>query len=256
MKIPSDRNTLLAGAATVAVLAGGWFGLISPAMAHHGELTAQTEASESSSSSMRARLPVLRAQLDGIAPRVDELRTLGERVTATIDQPVLLEQLRAIAAASGIDGVRNVEVGLPSMVTAPAAPTSPVSAEGMTAEDTAAAADPDDPLGTPPPSAAAVLASYNVTMEVRGSQAQVRDFLTGLQQAPRLVVVTSSSMQLSADGTATMRIDATYFLQQVDVEGLASQIEALVDRDAPAADATAEQDGAEPEPAVSEPAQG
>lgn len=231
MKIPRDRNTLLAAGATFVVLTGGWFALISPALAHHGELVTQTEASQSSSNSMRARLPMLRAQLEGIAPRVDELRTLGERVTATIDQPALLEQLRAIAAASGIDGVRNVEVGLPSMVTAQSAPTSPVSAEGMTAEDVAG--DLDDPLGSAPPSAAAVLASYNVTMEVHGSEPQVRDFLTGLQQAPRLVVVTSSSMQLSADGTATMRIDATYFLQQVDVEGLASQIETLVERDSP-----------------------
>ena len=39
-----------------------------------------------------------------------------------------------------------------------------------------------------------------------------------------------------------MNVEATYYMQQVDVEGLASHIEALVARDAPAA--TDEQDAA------------
>ncbi|WP_251151317.1 hypothetical protein [Cellulosimicrobium sp. Marseille-Q4280] len=258
MMIPRDRKTLIAGGVTLAILAGGWFGAVSPALAHHGDLSAQTQASESASQSMRSRLPLLRAQLDGIAPRVNELRSLGERVTATIDQPVLLQQLGAIAQAAGIDGVRNVDVGLPSMVTAPVAPAATASAEGQTAADTAEVVDgagDTDPLSAPPP-AAAVLASYNVTMEVRGSQAQVRDFLTGLQEASRLVVVTSSSMQLSDDGSATMRIEAVYFLQQVDVDGLASQIEALVNRDAPAEDEAADTEPQASETADAEPEQG
>lgn len=259
MRIPNDRKTLIAGGVTLALLAGGWFGAISPALGKNSEVAAQTETSEASSESMRARLPLLRAQLDGVAPRVSELRSLGERVTATIDQPVLLEQLRSIAQAAGIDNPRNVEVGLPSMITAPASPAASASAEGQTAEQTAA--DGEDSVSTPAPAASSVLASYNVTMEVRGSQPQVRAFLTGLQEGSRLIVVTSTSMQLDAgDGTATMRIQATYFLQQVDVEGLASQIEALVAKDAPAADPEASPEvGAAPEvqpTAPAEPAEG
>lgn len=250
MRIPRDRKTLIAGGVTLALLAGGWFGAISPALGRNSEIAAQTEASEASSEAMRGRLPLLRAQLDGIAPRVSELRSLGERVTATVDQPVLLEQLRAIAQAAGIDNARNVEVGLPSMITAPA---TSASVEGQTAEQTALdGEDAPSAPSTPAPVASSVLASYDVKMEVRGSEAQVRAFLTGLQEGSRLIVVTSSSMQLDAgDGTATMRIQATYFLQQVDVEGLASQIEALVAKDAPTADteepADAEADAASAE---------
>jgi Tfp pilus assembly protein PilO len=253
MRIPRDRKTLIAGGVTLALLAGGWFGAISPELGKNSELAAQTEASEASSEAMRGRLPLLRAQLDGIAPRVSELRSLGERVTATIDQPVLLEQLRAISQAAGIDNPRNVEVGLPSMITAPVAPAASASVEGQTAEQTVV--DGEDTPSAPAPAASSVLASYNVTMEVRGSQAQVRAFLTGLQDGSRLIVVTSTSMQLDAsDGTATMRIQATYFLQQVDVEGLASQIEALVAKDAPAAGPEAAPETAPTEP--TEPAEG
>ena len=52
MTILRDRKTLIAAGATVAVLAGGWFGVVSPAVDKHSELVAQTEASQASSDTM------------------------------------------------------------------------------------------------------------------------------------------------------------------------------------------------------------
>lgn len=221
MRIPQDRRTLLACAAAGVIVAGGWFGLLSPALSDHASIAAQRATLESANEQMKARLPALQSQLADIAPRVDELRALGARVPAAIDQPALLQEMQAMAAASGMEAAHNVAIGLPTMVEVNPGAAAPLPGPGPA----------DDPLSAADlPEQKAVIASHSVQIEVRGSEAQVRDFLVNVQNSSRLVIVNTSGLQVAKDGTATMRISATYFLQQVDVDGLASQIEALVAR--------------------------
>ncbi|WP_146837996.1 hypothetical protein [Cellulomonas hominis] len=235
--IPRDKGTLAAAGATLVVLTAGWFGLLAPTLAEHAGLVAQTQQADASSQEMGRKLPALRSELDDIAPRVDSLRELGQRVPSTIDQSALLRQLEDLAAASGIPSVRLTNVGLPTMVESPAAvvpdaiataaPGADLPSASDTEESTSGKGEPELPTS---PAASAALASYEVTMEVAGSEPQVRDFLAGLQSGERLALVNTSALQVLEDGTATLQLKATFFLQQVDVEGLASQIEDLLAR--------------------------
>jgi len=105
-------------------------------------------------------------------------------------------------------------VTVPQLV-APSAPGASVTGDGAE-------------VAAPPADTAGVIASYSVTMSVKGTGNQVVAFLQALGQSPRLNVVSATSVSGSADAeTATATITATFYLQQVDVDQIALQIEEL-----------------------------
>jgi len=226
--LPKDKATLIAGTACVAVLAGGWFALVSPALSQADETRTETQGVEASSESMRHQIPLLQAQLADITPRVQGLRDLGRKVTPTVDQPGLLDQLQSIASSAGVSSISNLTVGLPGLIDSPTPSTDrPVPAPDSTNLPGADASDEPTSVPTPGPAQPSVLASYEVSMTVTGSQPAVRQFVAGLQDGERLALVTRSDLSVDGDGNAKMQVRATMFLQQVDIEGLASQIEDL-----------------------------
>ena len=198
-----QRTTMIALAATVVVALGGWFGLISPQLDARSDIQAERASVDDSIQEMNSRLPVLMTQLEDITPQVEVLRDLSAKVPPAIDQPTLYADISQIAADAGISSIDNIAVSVPQMVTGQEGSEGDVENEGPT-----------------------VLAAYTLTIQLRGNYGQVAKFLQGLGDAPRMSEVTYTSVAgEGSEATATVR--ATLFLQQVDAEGLASQIEAL-----------------------------
>lgn len=220
------KPVLLGTAAIMLTAAAGYTLVISPQSADTTAVNSQLVAVHASNAAAAVQIPALKARLADISGTVTALRNLSGQVPPVIDLPSLYQQLDAVAAQAG-DGVKvtNVTLTIPALVTT----TANVPAVAPT--DTATATTPDAstaPTPAPTPAAAAVLASYQVTMEVQATPAEAAKFLTALGQMPRMSVVTATSLTSGSSSSAgTAHILATLYLQQVDVDALAAQIEAL-----------------------------
>lgn len=224
------RKEIVIGAVAVcAIGAAGYFGLISPQNAATTDLRAQVTSLEAANAATAAQLPELKNQLSTISGNVENLRQMSAKVPPQIDLPGLYRELATVAASAGVvGGAQDVTVSQPQLVTTQAAAPA-------TATDTEAAATQQDATAEQPATAAtdtaasrtSPIASFDVSMSVKGTVGQTIAFLQALKDAPRLSVVSSTSLTVDDQGVATMAIRAKYFLQQVDVDGLVSQIEAL-----------------------------
>lgn len=224
-----DIRIVGASLGAVALLAGGYFLAVAPQNASTAETREEAETITAESERTLATIPGLRAQLADIAPEVDYLRQLSTQVPPQINLPDLYAELDAAAAAAGIPSAENVTVSTPVLVTpetadlpAPAEGEAPVEApvdDGALAEEGATA--PAAPAAT-----AAVIARYDVSLTVMGNPEQISAFLGALDNSGRMNTITSTNITSGEDGRAT--IQAVFYLQQVDVDGIAQQIEDLV----------------------------
>lgn len=235
------KPTLLGAVASVVTAAGAYLLAISPQAVATAELRTELESARSANEASAAQIPTLKAQLADISGDVQALRALSQQVPPSIDLPALYAELDTVAAQVG-GGVKvtNVSVTVPSLLTAdPAA--APAATDPATADladpNAAATVDPNaatDPNATgetaagPNPAPAAVLASYEVTMTIEASPEQGAAFIKALGRTKRLNVVTTSGVSGGSEAEGgTLNVTATFYLQQVDVDGLAAQIEAL-----------------------------
>lgn len=228
------KPTLLGAVACVLTAAGGYVLIINPQGVATTELKSELESAQSANRAAAAQIPALRAQLEDISGGVESLRALSQQVPPAIDLPTLYDELDAVAAQVG-GGVKvtNVSVTIPSLLTAaatdPGAPTDPNATPATpTPDPSAAPAAPNAAAPEQTPEPAAVLASYEVTMALEATPEQAAAFLQALGQTKRLNVVSTSGVSGGAEEEGgTLNVTATFYLQQVDVDGLAAQIEAL-----------------------------
>lgn len=226
-----DIRIVGASLGAVALITGGYFLAVAPQNAATADTRAEAETISAESERTLATIPGLRAQLADIAPEVDYLRQLSTQVPPQINLPDLYAELDAAAAAAGIPSAENVTVSTPILVTpenadlpaptdgsAPAPAPAPVE-EGVETEEGAAA--PAAPAAN-----AAVIARYDVSLTVMGNPSQISAFLGALDNSGRMNTITATNITSGEDGRAT--IQAVFYLQQVDVDGIAQQIEDLV----------------------------
>lgn len=225
------KPTLLGALAVTVTAAGGYLGLIAPQADAAAQVRSELATVEAANIAAEAKIPELKAQLDNITDSVQGLRELSRQVPASIDMPTLYAEINQVAQNAGPGvSISNVSVTVPSLLTPPdQVPTGEPAEPADTSQDTGTDTTADEPAApeaevTPSPSA--VLASYQVSIEAKAGPDQAAAFLEALDKMPRLNVVSVTGMTVTGD-TATIRVAATLFLQQVDVDGLASQIEAL-----------------------------
>lgn len=249
-----DKPTAIAALVAVALGAGGYFGLISPQQTDKADLADQLRSQQETNERLKAQLPTLKDRLQGITGQVDALRELSARVPPQIDQGTLYQQLRDLGAQAGVEELTNISVSVPQMVQTPTAPAAPAQ-DDLDAELDAELTDGTDPAEQPadpgqaPTASGPVLAYYDVSMSVRGTSDQIVAFLAALRDAPRISIVSSSSLSGDAE-SSTLNISARMFLQQVDVDGLAAQIEQLAESAKDGTGAAQEQDASTTEPTV------
>lgn len=166
--------------AVLAVLAAGWFLLISPVRAQVADLGAQTQEQHQAGDALRTQLDVLRAQAAQLPAEQAKLAAVRTKIPDGLQMPALLATLTATAGSAGVDLVSVV----PGAVTPVVAPVT----AGATVRLPSAGSTP-----------AAGLSSATVATTVVGSYAQVEQFLDGLEQLPRAYKVTAVTLAPGAD---------------------------------------------------------
>ena len=184
----------------MAVLAAGWFLLISPKKAEAADLVAQTATQEATNDGLRTQLEVLKAQAKDLPKKQAELARVQAKIPDNPALPTLIRALTSAASASGVELV-SVTPGAPVAVAAAvtATPPTPVPA----AEGAAAAAAPADGAAPAAPAAAGAagtptavapagtLAAIPLGINVVGGYFEVAQFLSEIEQLPRALRVTA-----------------------------------------------------------------
>lgn len=211
--------------AAVSVIAAGalsWVLLINPFMQETETMNLELADLTSANSAMEAEVPVLRTELSNIAPRVAELEALSTKVPAVLDQPLLYKQLDAIAEQSGVDKPTSLDVQPPTpVVIAPAAPP-PVTNSADDAEGASAPAPA-------PVEQAPAMAQYTVSFTISGDTSKILDFFENLRNGPRMAILSGATIDIAEDGVAKVSLSPTFYLQQVDVQGIADQLQQLLE---------------------------
>lgn len=196
----------------VAVLGLGFLLGVQPQLAAIATANTERAAVEATNAAAEAKLAALKKQFEGIDELKAELATLVESVPTGANAPELVDQLDALA--------KGIGVTLTSITVADAQPYTPVEAVAAPAPEPApesgeASADavvvvpePVAPPGAPPltnplvtPGNVAVL---QVQVSVKGSYAQVLDYVNGLQSGKRLFLVTALSTTASSENNGVV----------------------------------------------------
>ena len=159
-----------------AVLAAGWFLLVSPKNSEAADLETQAGAQVSANSVLVTQLAFLKSQAKDLPKQQARLAAIAAKIP---DNPALPALLRALSNAAASAGVELVTI----------APAAPAAFIGPRSAPTAAAA--------PAPKAAAspvVLQSIALTINVVGGYFQVEQFLDGVESLSRSLKVTGFTL--------------------------------------------------------------
>ena len=181
-------------AAVLAVLAGGWFLLVSPTRSDAEALRVQAEEQTVANDRVRTQLQVLQAQADALPQQRARLAEVAARIPETADLPALIRALTAAAAAGDVEFVSLVP-GPPAPVAAPVAPVVAPSGEpdgGTTAPTTTTAGG----------STAGTLHAIPVTLSVVGGYYQVERYVAALEDLPRALRITGLNLAPGANPVA------------------------------------------------------
>ena len=201
----------------LAVMAAGWFLLISPKKAEAADLVAQTSEQEATNDGLRTQLQVLKAQAKDLPKKQADLARVSAKIP---DNPALPSLIRALTTAASSAGVQLVSLtpGAPVPVAPPpgtvVAPAEPAAAQEVPPADPAAApapapapAAPGAPAapaapGAPAAGTAGSLATIPLSINVIGGYFEVAQFMSELENLPRAVRVTGLTVAPGASPTA------------------------------------------------------
>ncbi|MCW2671713.1 MAG: hypothetical protein JWP14_302 [Frankiales bacterium] len=166
----------LAAVASLVILAGGWFLLVSPKRSDAASLRSQTSDKQRANELLASQVATLKSQAKELPAQQAKLAAVAAKIPNNGAMPTLIRSLNKAAADTGVELV-SLAPGQPTAV-APAAVTTP--ATGSTTARSAAAAT--SMVGT--------LQSVGVTMNVVGSYFQVAEYLDRLENLTRAFRVT------------------------------------------------------------------
>jgi Tfp pilus assembly protein PilO len=158
-----------AAGASVAVLAGGWFLLVSPQQSNAADITSQADAVTNTNHTTELQIAALKAQFKNLPQLQSDVAAIRTRIPQTPNEPTLLRALSTLAKSSGVK-LTNLQVQTPAPVAgAPAVATTP---------------------GTNPLAAPGQVTAIPLQIEIKGTFADTRLFLNGLENMSRSMLVT------------------------------------------------------------------
>lgn len=166
--------------ACLALLAAGWFLLVSPKRAEAADLRDQVASQDSANDSARTQLQVLKAQAKDLPNQQAALAKVAARIP---DNPGLPSLIRALSAASQSAGVEFVSV----------APGTPAPLVAAAPAATAATPAPTAAAGTTT-STAGTLTAIPVAINVVGGFFEVEQFVANLENLPRALRVSNLTL--------------------------------------------------------------
>lgn len=172
--------SILTAVGVIAVLAAGWFLLVSPQRSQATDLQSQAASQQSANDGLRVQVAQLEAQKKGLPAQQRLLDEMAAKIPASPELPALIRQLSTAAEAAGVDLVTLAPTApSPVTVTAPAAPATTTSTTTGTAGTPAAA----------PVAPASSLLQIPVTVTVRGTYFNLTSFFRNVEKLDRGMLV-------------------------------------------------------------------
>ena len=171
----------LAVVGCLAIVAAGWFLLISPKKAEAEALRTQAAERVTANGVLESQLKVLRAQAKELPKKQADLARISAQIP---DNPSLPALIRSVTAASAAAGVELVSI-------TPGAPVAPVAkvptAKAPAAEPPPAAAQttPTTPAPATPGAAAGTLTTIPLSLTAVGDYYAVAQLMANLETLPR-----------------------------------------------------------------------
>ena len=165
----------------VAIVAGGWFLVVSPKRAHAADLRAQAASQQQSNLQLQTTLATLKAQAKDLPAQQAKLAAVAAKIPSNSGMAALLRMLDAAAADTGVE--------LVSVAPAAAAPVVPAGAGVQTAGAAKTAAT----------SSAAGLQAIPLALNVVGSYFQVAQYMDRLENLPRALRVAGFTLAPGAN---------------------------------------------------------
>ena len=174
---PTQKWYLAAGAASLAVLGAGWFLLVSPQQGNAADITAQTSVVLGQNQTTDAQIASLKAQFQDLPQLQTQVAAIRLKLPADPSEPSLLRSLSSVAKASGVN-LQTIQLAAPQ----------PLTGGGSAAAGTAAVASGS-------------VSQIQTNMEITGTYAQTKLFLTNLENMQRAILVTGLDMRRDSDET-------------------------------------------------------
>lgn len=184
--------------AALAVLAGGWFLLVSPKRGEAADLRAQTATQQATNATLRTELQVLQAQAKELPKEQADLARVAAKIPEHPALPALIRALTAASTSAGVDFV-SLTPGTPAPLVV-AAPTPVAPPPGAAAP--AAPATPGATAAAAPAPAGGTLTAIPVTITVVGDFFQVEQFVAALESLPRALRVSGVAVTPGLSPTA------------------------------------------------------
>jgi Tfp pilus assembly protein PilO len=173
---------ILAVVAIVAIIAGGWFLALSPQQSKASDLRDQAAQQQDANQKLQSQIALLRKQQSQIPGEQARIAQIKGRIPETPQITTYVRTLTSLAAASHVELI-SIAPGAPALVklATPQQPTSAPSGAATSASNGAAAASN--------------LSTISVAINVVGDYYNVQQFLSKLEDAQRVTIVSSVSLQ-------------------------------------------------------------
>jgi type IV pilus assembly protein PilO len=174
---------VLTAVGVLAVMAGGWFLLVSPKRSEASDIRALTASQQTTNAGLQSQLVRLKQQAKVLPAQQAKLAAVAAKIPDNPALPGLVRALTKAADASGVE-LLSMAPGTPTDVAPPAAaqPVTP-SASGTTA---ASPQTPKVPSATAvPASTAGTLQLIGMNVQVVGGYFQIEQFLDALESLSR-----------------------------------------------------------------------
>lgn len=195
----TNNRIWVLGAAIVmlAILAMGWFLGASPMLAQAAANDLQRASVESTNAGQEATLASIKEEFAKLNELKAELAELQKALPPGADLSTFIGELHELEAASGVQITSIIATDPAEFVPpVPAVDEVPAADAAATDEGAAAVAEPVEPAAADPAAADAAalpagdLIVIGLTLSVKGTQAQVIDFVDAVQKGNRLFLVT------------------------------------------------------------------
>ncbi len=194
-------------AGSLALLAAGWFLVISPKKDEAAELRTQAAAQVSANAMLETQLQVLRAQAKDLPQKQAELAQVAAKIPDNPSLPALIRALTAASTSAGIDFV-SVTPGAPAAVVV-ATPAVPQAPESATSQTTPTAPVGPAAVGAGAAGPAGALATIPVALNVVGDYFDIAQFVSEVENLPRALRVMDVTMAPGVSPTAPKDSKAT-----------------------------------------------
>jgi Tfp pilus assembly protein PilO len=176
----------LAAVAVIAILAGGWFLLVSPKHSDAASLRLQASDKQRANEMLLSEIAQLKAKAKDLPRQQAKLAAVAAKIPNNGALPTLIRALNAAAADTGVELVSMAPTQPTAVAAAPASVTTPTTPATTSAGTTSAAS-----ASSAGSSAVGTLEQIGVTLNVVGNYFQVAEYLDRLENLTRAFRVTT-----------------------------------------------------------------